>query len=102
MTDTLLTRKDLENQLFCSDCISVMEEMNKDTVDFTLTDIPYDAVSRVSNGLRDLDKLDADIATFDLVTFCELVNKVTKNSICIFCGKEQSEQLYGIKQIQVL
>ena len=94
MTDTLLTRKDLENQLFCSDCISVMEEMNKDTVDFTLTDIPYDAVSRVSNGLRDLDKLDADIATFDLVTFCELVNKVTKNSICIFCGKEQFSTIF--------
>lgn len=66
-----------------------MAKMDDISVDFTLTDIPYDAVNRQSNGLRSLDKCKADILTFDLNSFLENVYRVTKNSIVIFCGKEQ-------------
>ena len=34
-----------------------------------LTDIPYGVVSRSDNGLRNLDKSNADIETFDLLKF---------------------------------
>ena len=80
--------------MFNGDCLNVMTKMNDGVVDFTLTDIPYDAVNRDSNGLRNLDKGNADIITFDLDEFLKQVLRVTSNSICIFCGKEQFSQIY--------
>lgn len=68
--------------------------MQDNSVNFTLTDIPYDAVNRTSNGLRELDKGKADILTFDLLVFLEQVYRVSSNSICIFCGKEQFSTIY--------
>jgi len=81
--------------LYNDDCIQTMSTMKDASVDFTLTDIPYDAVNRQSNGLRNLDKGNADIITFDLDTFLEEVLRVTKNSIVIFCGKEQFSSIYA-------
>lgn len=86
--------RDMSGMLFHSDCIDVMAKMNDSSVNFTLTDIPYDAVNRTSNGLRNLDKGNADIITFDLDKFLQEVFRVTSNSICIFCGKEQFSQIY--------
>lgn len=80
--------------LINGDCIQVMGTIEKDSVDFTLTDIPYDVVNRSSNGLRNLDKEEADILTFELNTFLDEVYRVTKNSIVIFCGKEQFSPIY--------
>ena len=82
-------------EIFNGDCISEMKGMETGSVDFTLTDIPYDAVNRKSNGLRNLDKGSADECTFDLVEFLDGVYRVTKNSICIFCGKEQFSTIYA-------
>lgn len=82
-------------KLFNGDCIEEMKKMEDSSVDFTLTDIPYDAVNRESNGLRNLDKGAADECTFDLIEFLNEVHRVTKNSICIFCGKEQFSEIYG-------
>lgn len=59
-----------------------------------LTDIPYGAVNRKSNGLRKLDKGKADIETFRLQEFLNEIYRVAKNSICIFCGKEQFSEIY--------
>src|SRR5699024_5770460 len=71
-----------------------MKDMKDDSVHFTLTDIPYDAVSRKSNGLRVLDKGKADILTFDLNEFLEEVYRLSQNSCVIFCGKEQFSFIY--------
>ena len=76
------------------DCLKLMKFMSNNSVDFTLTDIPYGEVNRKSNGLRNLDKDKADVVTFDLDEFVESVYRVTKNSICIFCGREQFSQIY--------
>lgn len=80
-------------ELYQGDCLEVMDKLEK--VDFTLTDIPYNVVSRSSNGLRNLDKGRADILTFDLDIFLEKVYNITKNSICIFCSKEQFSTIYN-------
>ena len=77
------------------DCIEVMKSMKNDSVDFTLTDIPYNEVNRQSNGLRYLDKEKADVLTFDLNVFLNEVYRITKNSICIFCGREQFSEIYS-------
>lgn len=76
------------------DCLEGMSKMRNNSVDFVLTDIPYDVVNRPSNGLRNLDKEEADIMTFDLFAFLDEVCRVSKNSICIFCGKEQFSTIY--------
>ena len=76
------------------DCIKHMKGMEDNSVDFLLTDIPYNAVSRESNGLRDLDKKHADTLNFDLPLFLFHAYRVTKGSLCIFCGNEQYSEIY--------
>lgn len=83
------------NKIFNEDCIAYMSRMMDKSVDFTITDIPYNAVSRQSNGLRNLDKYTADILTFELQEFLENVYRVTNNSIVIFCGKEQFSEIFS-------
>ena len=82
------------NKIIHGDCMSIMQDMEDNSVDFTLTDIPYDAVNRASNGLRNLDKDKADVINFDLQEFVKEVYRVSKNSLCIFCGKEQFSSIY--------
>lgn len=76
----------------CMELFNKVEEIGG--ADFTLTDIPYDAVNRASNGLRVLDKDKADKLNFDLLPFLDKIYSITKNSICIFCGKEQFSTIY--------
>ena len=59
------------------------------SLDLVLTDIPYDEVNRKDNGLRKLDKENADVLTFDLINFLEQLYDKAKSTIIIFCGKEQ-------------
>lgn len=84
----------MKNILIQGDCIDVMGRMEDNSVDYTLTDIPYGEVNRESNGLRVLDKGVADDITFDLGNFLDEVYRVTKNSITIFCGREQFSAIY--------
>lgn len=63
--------------------------MESDSVNLTLTDIPYGVVSRDDNGLRNLDKENADIMTFELKDFLPEVYRITSGTIIIFCSKEQ-------------
>lgn len=83
------------NNIYNVNCMAAMKEMEDNSVDFVLTDIPYDVVNRQSNGLRNLDKEKADIKTFELEEFLEQVYRLAKNSICIFCGKEQFSEIYA-------
>lgn len=83
------------NEIYNIDCMEGMKSIPDNGVDFVLTDIPYAAVNRSSNGLRNLDKEDADVITFNLSSFLEEIYRVTKNSICIFCGKEQFSEIFA-------
>ena len=83
------------NKSYNMDCLEGMKNMLGNSVDYTLTDIPYDVVNRESNGLRNLDKGKADVLTFDLEDFLEEVYRVSKNSITIFCSKEQFSFIFG-------
>ena len=83
-----------EVKLYQGDCLEVMKDLADNSINFTLTDIPYDAVNRNSNGLRELDKGKADVLTFNLIKFLEQVYRITSNSVCIFCGKEQFSTIY--------
>ncbi len=71
-----------------------MKTMEEDSVNLTLTDIPYGEVNRNSNGLRILDKENADIMTFSMQEFLIELYRVTKGTIIIFCGKEQLSEIH--------
>ena len=69
--------------------MNVMQSIPANYVTCTVTDIPYGEVNRKSNGLRNLDKKDADIITFNLENFVDEICRITSGSIYIFCGTEQ-------------
>lgn len=85
----------MAGKLFNTDCMEYMKKMQKGQVKFTLTDIPYCEVNRKDNGLRSLDKGNADTKTFDLIPFLEEVYRVTEGTICIFCGMEQFSVIFN-------
>lgn len=57
------------NTIYNDNCMNYMKTMPDGCVNLTITDIPYGEVNRDSNGLRTLDKENADIMTFDLQEF---------------------------------
>lgn len=87
-----------KNKFLNVECISYMKSMPANSVDMTLTDIPYGEVTRKTNGLSQMSSLDtlgtADKTTFDEIEFCKEVFRVTKNIICIFCGREQFSTIF--------
>lgn len=80
---------------FNTDCMKLMKEMKANSVDLTLTDIPYDGVNRKSNGLRNLDKGKADVLTFDLNLFLNEIYRVTKN-------KKMNKELTSVSFCDIL
>ena len=87
------------NIIYNENCLKIMKNMEDKSVDFILTDIPYDEVSRTTNGLSQMKSLDtlgsADKATFDLNEFLPEVYRICKNSVCIFCGREQFSEIFN-------
>lgn len=83
------------NKLYNMDCMNYFSIIDGGLFDLTLTDIPYGEVNRLSNGLRNLDKENADVITFDLHDFLDEIYRVTKSTIIIFCGKEQLSEIHS-------
>lgn len=83
------------NILYNCNCIDFMKKMSNNSVDLLLTDIPYDGVNRESNGLRNLDKGNADILTFNLGDFLSECSRITKSTIIIFCGQGQLSGIFS-------
>ena len=77
------------NEIINGDCLDILSKIESKSIDLVLTDIPYNEVDRPSNGLRNLDKGDADTLDFDLDKFLIEVNRVCRGSIYIFCGTLQ-------------
>jgi len=80
-------------KIFLSDCLEVMKELPNKSIDVILTDIPYGEVSRPSQGLRNLDKGNADIFNINLQTLLDEFYRITKSSIHIFCGHGQISEI---------
>ena len=68
--------------------------MPDNSVDLTLTDIPYGEVNlSEESGLRKLKKGKADEMTFNLLEFMEEVYRITRGTITIFCGQRQMSSI---------
>ena len=94
MEQTYLKEISMNGEIKESDAIQLMQNLPDNHVDLLLTDIPYARVNKPSNGLRIIDKKDANTETFDLITFANEAFRVTKGNAIIFCGKEQFSDLY--------
>jgi len=75
--------------LYHADCMEVMRDMEDNSVDLVLTDIPYGKVNRGSNGLRGLDKGVADIEDYQPEDLAGHFAAVSSGSVYSFCGTEQ-------------
>lgn len=84
----------VRNRLINCDCIPFMRSLPDQCVDFILTDIPYNGVNRDGNGLRNLDKGKADIATFTFDDFLPLVYRIIRSSLVIFCAADQLSEIF--------
>ena len=83
-------------KLLQGDCMELMKNIPNESIDLVLTDIPYDGVNlHKSNGLRKLNKDEADVITFDLEKFLDEVYRVTKGTVIIFCGANQVSEIYS-------
>ena len=82
-------------KLLQGDCMELMDNIPNESIDLVLTDIPYNVVNREDNGLRKLDKENADVLTFDLINFLEQLYDKAKSTIIIFCGKEQVSTIHS-------
>jgi DNA modification methylase len=85
----------MKYKLYHGDCIEVMRTLPDQSIDVVLCDIPFGVVNRESNGLRNLDKGKADKLTFSLVDALQECDRLTKNTIHIFCGTEQISMIRG-------
>lgn len=73
-------------EIFNIDCMEHMKTMGDNSVDTIITDIPYAEVNRENSGieqLKNVDKGDADIITFDLIEFLKETHRIAKNNIII-------------------
>lgn len=75
----------------CLDGMRLMQEQGL-KADMLLTDIPYAVVNR-DGGIRNMDKGNADIQTFDLLDFLKLTNQVVNGSFIVFCSTEQVSEI---------
>lgn len=82
------------NRLYNEDCLEGMKSIPEKSVNITLTDIPYGVVNRESNGLRNLDKENADVFNIDMDELLSEIYRVTEGQIIIFCAKEQFSEIY--------
>lgn len=86
---------DEKGMLFNRDCMELLPFIEEEAINLTLTDIPYNSVNRSSNGLRNLDKGNADILTFNLYNFLDELYRITKGTIIIFCGMNQVSDIFN-------
>lgn len=82
------------NKVYNADCLEGMKRIPDNHVNITLTDIPYGGVNRKSNGLRNLNKEEADDFNIDMDELLREIYRVTEGQIIIFCGKEQFSEIY--------
>ena len=93
------------NNVYHRDCMEGMKEMPDKSVNLTLTDIPYDFFQSLHTTknreygstapLRIFNKGVADIVTFELKDFLQELIRITKGSICVFCGFQQFSHIYS-------
>ena len=82
------------DKILNDDCMNILRQLPDKSVDMVVTDPPYGEVNRESNGLRNLDKGNADIVEFDFDAWLAEIIRVCRGSWYIWCGYEQLGKIY--------
>jgi len=90
----------MDSRIHHGDGVEFMKNQDDNTCKSVMTDIPYGVVNREDNGLRSLDKDDADEMTFDIDTAIREMKRISTDSIYIFCAQQQSS--YVMRQLEEL
>lgn len=98
----MLKIEDMVGKIYNADCLEIMRQMPDKCVDLVLTDIPYGEVNMGDNGLRKLNKGNADVVLFCLSELLSEIVRISRGSIYIFCGTEQVSQIRGTLKIEGL
>lgn len=85
--------KELLNKINLGKWEDYIDRIPNKSINMILTDIPYGEINRDDNGLRNLNKNEADIVDFKISDFIESCVRVCKGSIYIFCGTEQISEI---------
>jgi len=80
-------------QLILGDSNNELSNFSDKSIPLIVTDIPYNEVNRNSNGLRNLDKGEADSAEFDLPNILKNIVRICYGSVYMFCGIEQVSEI---------
>lgn len=90
------------NKVYNNDCMNGFQQLENNSVQMILTDIPYGNVTKngeerakYSGQLRNINKGSADVETFDLLNFLDECYRVCEGTIYIFCGKEQVSDVFS-------
>ncbi len=85
-----------QNQVIHADCFDIFTEMQDDSIDLTITDIPYNSINTKSFGrdkykgqIRKLNKGIADSSEVNITRLITELVRITNGSIYIFCEYEQ-------------
>lgn len=79
--------------IYHGDCREILPSLPK--VDLVLTDVTYGEVNRPSNGLRNLDKGNADKLTMSHMELIESCVACCGGSLYVWCGTEQVSGFRG-------
>ena len=77
------------DHIYNQNCLSEIDNIPNGLVECVCTDIPYNEVNRKDNGLRNLNKENADIGEFDVSDLTRKLCRVAKGSVYMFCGINQ-------------
>ena len=75
--------------IYHGDCREVLSSLPDSMADAVVTDPPYNAINRVSGGLRSFDKGTADSAVIDIPRLASEFLRVSRGSIYVWCSDEQ-------------
>lgn len=84
------------NKVIQGDCFEVMRTLPDKCIDLVLTDIPY-SISQEHGGLREIDygEWDKDISPELVSSWVEQMARITKGSVCVFCGDGQFSNIFN-------
>lgn len=87
-----------KNKYYNIDCMKAFKDIEDDSVDLLLTDIPYNSINnsvKYEGGLRKFNKGKADELNMDLMELLKELDRITKGTVIIFCGLEQVSDIFG-------
>lgn len=82
------------NEIYLGDSLELLPQIPDKFADAIVTDLPYNEINRETNGLRKIDKGNADIADFNLNDALEEMWRVCKGSFYLFCGFGQISDIH--------